>query len=161
MSAPAQQYYINGKDLWVTFGVALEKGSTSDFLKFPEAKETIEHDWMDSNGIDVDLSRIFYKQKTIAMKCFLVANNEAEWWTKYNQFFAELTLPGLKRFEISEFSKSFYIYYKDCSNFSRFTRIKNATKIVVEFTLTVIEQEPKFDTNNVFLIDETGRFIVT
>ena len=161
MAGPAGQYYLNGKDLWVKFGVAIKKDGTQDFLKFPEAKDSIEHDWLDSNGIDKDLSRIFYKSKEIVIQCYLAAVGETDWWTKYNAFFAELTLPGLKRFEISEFSRSFYVYYKECSALTRFTRIKDTNKVFVEFTITVVEQEPKFDNTNIYIVDEDGRFLVT
>ncbi len=74
-NAPIGQYYLNGKDLFLTFGVVLQKGSTNDFLRYPEKKDSIEHDWQDSNGIDVDLSRIFLKNKEVEMKLLMIGSS--------------------------------------------------------------------------------------
>jgi len=160
MAAPAGQYYLNGKDLYLIFGVVLQKGSTNDFLKFPDRKDSIEHDWQDSNGIDVDLSRVFLKSKDVELKCILFGNSFADYWSKYDHFFAELTAPGLKRFQISEFERSFFIYYKSSSSPNRYTRLQDASKIVFEFNIVVTEQEP-IVTKDVFLVTEDGRFIIT
>lgn len=159
-NAPAGQYYLNGKDLFLIFGVMLEKGSTNDFLKYPDKKDSIEHDWQDANGIDVDLSRIFVKQKEINIKCLMIGVSTEDFWNKYRYFFAEWLTPGLKRFTVSEFDQSFFVYYKSSSEPKRFTRIKNTTKIIFEFSLNIIEQEPA-NIRDVFIVDEQNRFLVT
>ncbi len=161
MPGPAGQYYLNGKDLWVLFGVAIKRNGTEDFLKYPDAKETIEHDWMDSNGLDVDLSRVFLKSKDITIPFFLAANSEDDWWKKYNAFFAEWTIPGPKRFEVTEFSRSFFVKYNSCSALTRFTRIKQTNKVFVEFTISITDIEPRLDNTHTFLVDDDDRFIIT
>lgn len=161
MASPYKQYYINGKDLFLIFGIYILRGSTDDFLRYPDKKDSIEHDWQDSNGLDVDLSRVFLKSKQIDLKCLLVTDFSDDFWRKYDRFLAELTTPGLKRFTVSEFERDFFIYYKACSTPKRYTRIKETDKIIYEFTLSVIEQEPKFNSNSVYLITEDNLFIVT
>ncbi len=62
MADPSNRYYIDGIDLWTTFRIGVEKGS-DDFLKIPQRKESTTHDWQDEDGIDIDLTRNFYKHE--------------------------------------------------------------------------------------------------
>jgi hypothetical protein len=151
---------IDGKDLWTVFGIVVQEGS-NDFLKFPARKESITHDWRDSNGLDVDLSRIFFEQKPISLKCVMIAENEADFWAKHKGFLAEWAKPDTRAFHVGEFKQTFYVYYDNCTGFDRFTRIKNSTKVVCEFTLNLFEKEPTLSSDDVFIVDEDGRFLIT
>jgi hypothetical protein len=156
-------YFIDGKDLWTAYSVFVESGS-DDFLKYPAKKESITHDWMDTNGIDVDLSRQFFDAREITLRCAIVVTSTSEFWQKYNGLIADLTQPGTRRFSIGEFgSRSYYLHYKECNSFDRFTRVKDGTtnKIAMKFTLVLVEPNPTLDNGDVFLWDEDGRFIVT
>lgn len=158
-------HYINGKSLWDIFGMVIESGS-DDFLKYPARKPTITHDWGDANGIDVDLSRVFFEEKTISLRVSLIANTESDFWAKHYGFLAEWAQPGTADWTVSEFRKTFKVFYKESSEFTRFTRIKveGVNKVACKFTLTLVEQEPQLGENGnlqVFIVDEAGRFIVT
>jgi hypothetical protein len=133
-------------------------------LRFPERKDSISHDWKDENGIDVDLSRVFLASREATFSCNFLAANEADFWTKYNSFIYILRQPGLRRLEIAEFGRSFYLYYKSCPSYARFTRIKrgtNAGMISCKFQITLVEKNPTFDSGNVYLITDAVKFIIT
>lgn len=156
-------YYIDGKDLWTAYSVFVESGS-DDFLKYPAKKESITHDWMDSNGIDVDLSRPFLDARTIALRMAIVVTTTTEFWQKYQGFLKDLMQPGTRRFSIGEFGpRSFNLHYKECNSFDRFTRVKDGTtdKIAMKFTMVFVEPTPDINNGDVFIWDEDGRLLIT
>ncbi|GAA0561515.1 hypothetical protein [Chitinophaga japonensis] len=163
MAYPTGQYYMDGADLWLVYGITISAGS-DDLLKPPARKDSISHDWEDENGIDIDLSRVYLQSREVTLQCNLLADSEVDFWNKYNSFFAMLIKPDLRRLEVSELSKSFYVYYKEFPSFTRYTRIKkgpNAGKIAAQFQVTLVEAEPQIDSSNVYVIDEMNRFIIT
>lgn len=153
-------YFIDGIDLW-NFKIFVASGS-EDFLRYPAKKDSITHDWPDQNGIDVDLFKNFLKEREITLQCAIVTTTEAEFWDNYYGFLKLMTKPGRRRIEITEFSnQQFFVYYKDCAVFERFTRIKQTNLVACKFSLLLVENEPSVQNGKVFLIDEQGRFIVT
>lgn len=152
------QHYIDGKDLYTTYGVVVLSGSDG-FLKFPARKASITHDWGDKNGIDVDLSKPFVESKTVTLECAMIAPDKAVFWTNHTAFFAELMKPGTRRLEVAAFERSFYVYYKDCSTFNRFSKMNNG-KIACKFTLTLTEQEPSFTSEELRWVDDDGQFVI-
>lgn len=153
-------YYIDGYSLYATFGVVVTTGS-SDLLQFAERKESTTHDWLDENGIDVDLSRVFLKSREATFQMWIIADSEADFWNKYNGFLSFLTKPGLRRLTITEHSKEYYVYYKKSAVFQRFTRIKDVDKIACKFSLTLIEKDPTTNAVSEFIVSEGNRFIIT
>lgn len=161
MAYPVGQYFIDGKDLFLVFGIVVESGS-DDLLKYPERKDSESYDWQDENGVDIDLSRVFFGSREINLQCSLHAQNESDFWEKYHSFLATLAQPELRRLEVTELSSSFYVYYKNCSSFTRFTRIKRGIAAgVSKFTLTLIEKAPTIDSSNVYMITDDNRFMIT
>jgi len=156
------KYFIDGIDILTVFGVSVEGGS-DDFLKYPAKKDSITHDWQDANGLDVDLTKIFFNARPISLKCSILVSSEEEFWNRYQSFLAQLAKPGYRRIQITQFGeKSFYCFYKECTSFTRHTRLKeNPGQIACKFTLNLLEGEPNIDYNNVFIVDEQGRFLIT
>lgn len=163
MANPVAQYYIDGADLYLVYGIFISAGS-DDLLKIPKRKESITHDWLDENGVDVDLSRVFLESRDITLECNFLANSKDDFWYKYNSFIATLTKPGLRRLELSEFGKSYYVYYKECSSWKRFARINSGPekgRIACKFTITFTEKNPTIDASNVYIITDDNRFMIT
>ncbi|MEX6691267.1 hypothetical protein QTN47_27405 [Danxiaibacter flavus] len=155
--------YLDGIDIQTVFGISIESG-TDDFLKYPAKKDSITHDWQDANGLDVDLTKMFFNARNISLRCNVIVDNEEQFWQNYQSFLAQLAKPGYRRIQVSQFGeKSFYCYYKECTSFTRFTRIKDngLSRIGCKFTLNLVEGEPNIDYNNVFIVDEQGRFLVS
>lgn len=160
--------WIDGIDLWTAFSMFFEKAST-DLLKYAPKKDSITHDWMDSNGIDVDLSRYFFKERTITINCAIIADNEADFWNKHDSFIATLTQPGTRRLELkSHNNRSYFIFYKECNNYTQVLSVKGndetlfgPNKVAAKFSIVVIEPNPQIDSNNVYIITEDGHFLIT
>lgn len=158
---PDNRFFIDGMDFWGTFGVVVEGGSDG-FLRYPSRKDSITRDWSDANGIDVDLSRVFVTSRNISLDCGIIADDEADFWAKYNAFLNQWLKPGLHRIQVAEYGlRSFYCHYSDTSNFSRVTRIQGTDKVGCKFTLNIVETEPQLDNNDTFIIDEEGRYLIT
>ncbi len=158
---PTGLYYIDGMDIYTVFGMFVEEG-TDDFLKFAARKESITHDWKDSHGIDVDATRVFLKEKEVNLKVNFIVTSEADFWLKYDAFIAQMTLPGKRRIEPKELGdRQFYCLYKECTALTRFTRIKNSSKIAIKYNVKFVDTNENFTPVAVFIVDEDGRFLVT
>jgi hypothetical protein len=158
---PKALYFIDGMDLWTTFGIGIEGGS-DDFLKIPERKESTTHDWPDEDGIDVDLSRTFYKQREVTLKCWSKTANKTDFYAKYSELIALFRKPGTRRLSINRHNKDYYIHYKANSTFDSFNfTVLPSGNILTKFNITVVEVKPGFNNTPTFIIDEVGRFIIT
>ncbi|WP_343302845.1 hypothetical protein AAHN97_14970 [Chitinophaga niabensis] len=162
MAYPTGQYYIDGADLWLVYGMIIEdRAGTDALLQFPERKESISHDWADENGLDIDLSRVYLKEKEFSLNISIQAAGESDFWDKYHKFLNMLRQPGLRRLEVSELASSYFVFYKSCTSFARRTRIKGSSKIAAQFSITLVEPSPQLDSTNVYIMDEEGRFLIT
>ena len=161
---PAGQFILDGKDFWTIFSILVESGS-DDFLKYPSKKESITRNWSDADGIDIDLSAIFFNPRNISLRCAILADDEADFWLKYEAFIVQWKQPGIHRVEVGEFGlRSFYCFYDETNQFTRFTRVRDGNgqiKVACKFTLSIIEAEPRLNNNNVFIITQDGRFLIT
>ncbi|MBO9660355.1 MAG: hypothetical protein J7527_16155 [Chitinophagaceae bacterium] len=162
---PQGKWFINGKDLYSTFGIIIESG-TDGFLKWPDAKEGISRNYRDANGIDIDLSKIFFNFKEITLRCIILADSEDAFWSLRNGFMAEWAKGGYTRIQVTEFgNRSYYCYYKNMSDFTRFTPIRieesGDIKVACKFTLNIVEGEPNLDNLATFIVDEQGRHLIT
>jgi len=146
-------FKIDGLDFWDEYGVFVE-GGTDDFLVFPERKESIIHDWNDEDGIDIDTSTPYFKEREFTLKCALIADNEADFWAKYEAFINKWMEPGARQLEVVELSKEFFVIYQKCTQFTRFTRLKTANRIACKFTIQIMEPQPLS-----VLTDEFGEVI--
>ena len=53
-------YLLDGVDMYSTYGAAILKGSYNSLFAYPTAKEPLQNDWFEHDGLDVDLSeRVF------------------------------------------------------------------------------------------------------
>jgi len=156
-------YSIDGDDWYGTYGWAVAKGGSDDFLKPWDRKTPMQHDWADQHGTDVDTANVFFKAKEISVPGALIAANEADFWLKYNAFFKKLAEPGTRRIYINELGRSFYVYYDSCTSFTRLTRIKTnlGNKVACKFTLKFIEPVPSFWKQFTYLVDKDGRKLIT
>jgi hypothetical protein len=156
------KHFLDGFDLWTYFGIFIERGSYDELLKIPKRKATIEHNFLDEHGIDKDLSRSYYEAREFNLKCAIIASDETDFWDKYQRFLTILAKPGTLRLTVTDLGRDFYVYYDDCTNYDKLTRISTAPgKIAAKFTLKVIEKEPGFNSIQTFIIDEENRFLIT
>lgn len=156
-------WYIDGVDLFTVFNLFIEDGS-ADFLKFPPKKQSIEHDWQDANGRDVDLSRVFFDQREGVLNMAIIATDKEDFFTKQQLFISQMMQPGLRRLTLSSHGeRSYYIYYQECNNYRPVKPLKGPDTglYAYRFSMVVVEPEPQIDASHQFLVDEEGHFIIT
>jgi hypothetical protein len=164
MNGPSGYWYLDGMDVWTNFAIGIKEG-TAGFLQHPERKESITHNWPDQNGLDIDLSKIFFKERDIILQCWLFTETETEFWTKRNAFIQQLSKPGLRRFTVTAHGgRSYYVVYKSCSAYrqipSKTLRNVPDNMIVHEFNITLTEPSPQIDATDIFIAADAGEFLI-
>lgn len=157
------RWFIDGIDLYTAFGIFIEEGS-ADLLKYAPKKESIEHDWKDANGREVDLSRIFFDQREVVLNMAIICTSAEDFWTKYQQFISQMIQPGLRRLTLaSHGERSYYVYYKECNNYRAVKALtgEDSGMFAHRFSLVIVEPEPQVDASHQFLVDEEGHYIIT
>lgn len=157
------KWFIDGIDLFDIFKVFVERGG-ADFLKFPPKKSSIEHDWQDANGRDVDLSRIFFDQREGVLHLGIIATDTEDFFEKQRSFIALFAQPGLRRFTLAAHGqRSYFIYYKECSSYNTIKGLtgEDTGLFAYRFTVNVVEPEPQIDPQDVFWVTGDGRYVIT
>lgn len=157
-------FFIDGIDLWSNYKMFFEKGGT-DLLRYPPKKASTEHDWLDEDGLDVDLDRYFFAARDTSFKCAIIAESEEEFFTKRDAFIYMLTRPGIRRLSItSHGARSYFVYYKDCTNAEKVKGVKGLSTphmVAYYFTLLLSEPRPQLNTADIPLVDDSGNCILT
>ena len=160
----SNRVFIDGFDLWVAFNMIVESGS-ADFLKYAPKKDSIQHDWIDTNGIDVDLSRYVFKERTGTLRCAIITSSEADFFAKHDSFIATLTQPGSRRLQFaSHGDRQYNVFYKECNSYDQVKALRGDPTndlIAHRFNLVLTEAQPGVDSDLIYIVDDEGRFIVT
>jgi hypothetical protein len=130
-------YLMDSLDMWTTYGVFVEKGH-DQFLMLPERKESITYSWPDQDGIDIDTATPRFKEREVTLNCSIIANNEADFWSKYDALKVALTAPGTRNLYVNELGKDFDVIYMKCPSFTKYTRLKTVSKIAAKFQIVFI-----------------------
>lgn len=126
---------INGKNLQSSFRLIIQTG-TAELLEYPARKESLTNDWADENGKEYDLETPMFYDKEVTLKCCFFVDNDTQFWTVYNAFFAELKKKGYQNLYIHDHSRTYEVFYKNTSNFEKATkRLKNTDVVLVKFDL--------------------------
>lgn len=157
------RWFIDGVDLYDIFNLFIEEGS-ADFLRFPPKKASIEHDWQDANGREIDLSRFFFDQREGVLNMAIIATNSDDFFLKQEQLISHLVQPGLRRLVLSSHGeRSYYVYYKECNNYKAEKALTGEDDglFAYRFSMVLVEPEPQIDASHTFLITEEGHYIIT
>lgn len=129
---------INGVDIaqWDMF---ILKGSDSDFLSFPERKTPTSNNWQEYDGLDVDLSEIYFNAKKVTTDFFVKADAGAEFLYRLNAFHTLISTPGTLSLYSREFDRTFDLRFVSCPEYRHTNGMyKDGTKrgeITVEFSM--------------------------
>lgn len=160
----SNKVFIDGADLWTAFSIIVESGS-ADFLRYAPKKDSIQHDWIDTNGIDVDLSRYVFKERTGTLRCAIITASEAEFFAKHDAFIATLTQPGSRRLQFtSHGDRQYNVFYRETNNYDQVKALRGdpANDLIAHrFGLVLTEAAPGVNSDLVYIVDDDGRFIVT
>ncbi|WP_106828060.1 leucine-rich repeat protein [Parabacteroides pacaensis] len=93
------ELYIDGIDIYTTYGIFITKGGYNSLLTFPTLVDPDKNDWPDEHGLEVDLSNPVLKSREITITFW--ANNKL----KLNEFVTFLGQAGYRHFSIAELGK--------------------------------------------------------
>lgn len=153
------RYILNTADLYTIFGVVVENGSSS-FLAFPSRKDSVSHDFSDTNGIDIDLQDPRFKAREFVINCALHATSKEDFWTKYNGLFTELSDSGIHTLYVKDLDKEFKLFYKEQRNIRKLTPISGRPEVWIRFDLVFGEANWTENMDQVFLVDHEGRYLI-
>lgn len=107
---------IDGTDI-ATLGMFIVKGGDTDFLSFPERKEPLTNDWFEEDGLDVDLSEVFFEAKKVSVKYYISAANATAFKQQLTAFETLHYQTGYRQIYIREFDKTFSLRFKEISDY--------------------------------------------
>jgi len=153
-------YTLNGNDLWTVYGLLVEGGSGS-FLAFPARKDSLQHDFRDRDGLDIDLWQPRFRAREFALSCALHAPDRDAFWARHNGLFAELAASGTHELGIAELGRAFRVYYKEQRNMKKLTPLDGAPGAWLRFDLVFGEATWEDNIEKTFLVDHEGRYLVS
>lgn len=151
-------YKLNTKDLYTVYGIIVNPGN-DDFLKLPKRKGSIENNWQDENGLDIDLSQPRFEAREFVLKCTLEAVSRADFWSKYNGFFTELSGVGVHLLYVPDLDKTFTLFYKEQNNFKKLTALDN-NAVYIQFDIVFGETNPTLNITPEYLVDSDDNFLI-
>lgn len=104
---------IDGIDI-DDLGLFILRGGDYDFLSFPERKEPDQNNWHEIDGIDPDLSEVYFNEKKVAVRFYIKAESGDEFLYRLNRFYRLISAPGYRQLYSREFGKTFMLRYVDC-----------------------------------------------
>lgn len=163
MLGPSGYWYLDGMDVWNNFAVAIGEG-LAKFIPLTKRKESITNNWPDQNGIDVDVSKHYFSERTVTLTCWLVCT-ESEFWAKQQAFIQQLSKPGLRRLTVTAHGgRSYYVLFQEVGSYTQVKGhgLRNLPDNVVvhEFSITFLEPQPQVDYGDVFIAADGGEFLI-
>lgn len=153
------RYILNGYDLEQIFGIIIDKG-IMQLLAFPERKDSVNHDFPDQNGIDIDLTAPRFKARSFTFDCTMYGEDFEDVKNKNYALFNILRIQGAYQLYNDFLNQTFYIYY--IKQTPKSTGIYAASKggVAIDFQLVFGETDPFGNIPTVLLVDDLNRFLV-
>ena len=132
-------YSINGIP-FSSFGLYVS--DSEGLLDQPERKESIEMDYPDAHGIQIDLSRPRYKARQIRLSCFMVSKNPSEFMDRWLALLAQLQRPGTQRIALDGALDKQLVYEVFLAERIEPKKTWRETDFLAEFDLSLTEPRP-------------------
>lgn len=100
---------INEVDI-AELGVFILRGGDHEILTMPERIEPAKNNWYEYNGLDVDLSEIFFNARTLPIQFYISAKDTKDYQNKLFEF-NKLIIPSYTTIYSREFDRSFKYRY--------------------------------------------------
>lgn len=108
---------IDGVDI-DELGMFILRGGDYDFLSMPARKEPEQEDWHEYDGVDTDLTEIYFNEKKITVGFHIRALTGDEFLYNLNRFHKLISAPGYRQIYSREFGKTFRLRYINCPAFA-------------------------------------------
>ncbi len=137
------KWFINSKDTYATWKVAILKGSYSEIMSPPKPRKRLEHAYTDKNGIDVDTTTpLTFEPYRYKIKILIVGNNFEDFWSNYNAFFNEISTPKSFTLKVEDLAVTVNVFYEGARNIDKQIVMKKG-KVVCSYEINVLENNPK------------------
>lgn len=128
---------INNKDV-ADFGAFILRGGDNDLLTMPERKQPKMTSWYEYDGIDADLTEVFFNERKLKIDFYLSADNAAYYKSRVKGFYDLITGGSITMYS-REFDRSFTFRYLTCPEFEHKGGLYKAGdkrgKFTVEFSM--------------------------
>lgn len=107
-------YFLNGLDMYTTYGFCPSVRCSDDFLKMRKRKAVYVNNWEEEDGMEYDLSSPpKYEDREIKLIGFIKASDTSDLWNKYNALknvFNTMSIINIecKEYNANELVKCFY-----------------------------------------------------
>jgi hypothetical protein len=108
---------IDGKDI-AAYGMFILRGGDCDLLPFPDRTEPVQNDWHEEDGVDVDLSEIYFKEKNLTVRFHIIADTAVEFESNLDRFYWMISEPEPRKMYIREFDREFTLRYISCPGYA-------------------------------------------
>jgi hypothetical protein len=129
---------IDGKDI-ADYGMFILRGGDHDLLPFPERIEPRQNDWHEEDGVDADLSEIYFKEKNVTIRFYIAADNAVEFESNLDRFYWIISAPKPRMIYIREFDRTFTLRYTSCPGYAHSGGLykdgRKSAEISVNFTM--------------------------
>ncbi|MDR3059808.1 MAG: hypothetical protein LBU84_16925 [Prevotella sp.] len=98
-------------------GMFILRGGDYDFLSFPERKTPAQNNWHELNGLDVDLTEVYFKEKKVTVRFYIAAASGFEFDYNLNTFYRLISSPGYKQLYSRELGKTFSLRFVSCPDY--------------------------------------------
>lgn len=110
-------YIIDGVDIYTTFGAVFAKGSYDGLFAYPTAKEPLQNNWFEQDGLDIDLSELYYEPKNVTIHFLLSSTvSVADLIAKRDGLIALLNGAGYRNVNLGAYGRSFNLRYVSSSS---------------------------------------------
>lgn len=147
---------IDGTDI-ATLGMFIVKGGDNGFLVFPERKPPMTNDWFEEDGLDVDLSEVFFEAKKISVKFYLTAADATTFKARLTAFATLLFQTGYRQIYVREFDKTFSLRFKEISDYKHSGGLAKSGKKSGFVTVEFMMDDPLAIYNDATLLPVTTR----
>ncbi len=103
--------YIDGRDVFVDYGMISIWGSYDELVSFPDLKAVSSNDWPEEDGKEFDLSSVALDTKDITLEFGFFS----EW--KFNDFVAMLSDMGYHEFHFPQLGRTFKLRLSSQNSF--------------------------------------------
>ena len=132
------QAYINGKDVWVTWGVTLYSGAYEALLTPAPMKDYIISSSRLEHGkrIIADSSNAKTDSRDVSFSVFIEGESSDDYLSKYEDFINELC-SGMIELQVPKLKRTYKLVYTNCSKYGNYGTKKG------KFTLKFMEANTK------------------
>jgi len=136
-------YLLDGVDMYSTYGAAILKGSYNSLFAYPTAKEPLQNDWFEHDGLDVDLSERFFDPLSVNIQFVVVSRvGVADLVAKRDALNTALRASGYRTLSLSGLNKVIEMRYVSSNGGDVGSVVTNSNVFSLNFTATFSLDDP-------------------